>query len=96
MANRYLDCKDLFASLSQYLDAELPAADCDAIQAHIAGCPPCVEFVDSLRKTVQLCRESGAPVEPPPLEPEVRHRFLEAFRRARETHTGHASSEDSK
>ena len=37
---------------SAYLDAELPPGDCAEIEKHIAGCPPCVEFVESLRKSV--------------------------------------------
>jgi anti-sigma factor (TIGR02949 family) len=82
--SRYSDCKELFAALSQYLDRELPAEDCRAIQAHIAQCPPCVEFVNSLKKTVELCRQAGAPAEPPPPMPdELRRKLLAAFNSAR-------------
>ena len=38
-------CLEIFARLSEYVDGELTAADCDAIQAHIRDCPPCVDFV---------------------------------------------------
>lgn len=75
------DCQEIFAALSQYLDAELPAADCEAIQAHIAACPPCVEFVNSLKKTIALCRQPMDPPGPPPSVPDgVREKLLAAFR----------------
>jgi hypothetical protein len=49
-----LDCKEVFALLSEYLDAEPPPDLCDRVTAHIQGCDPCVEFVESLRKTIAL------------------------------------------
>jgi len=85
-ASHNVDCKDLFAALSQYLDKELPAADCAAIEAHIAACAPCVEFVNSLKRTVELCRTSGTPSEPLPLPEEVRKQLLEAYQRSRVVH----------
>lgn len=80
--SQYSKCKDLFAVLSQYLDADLTPADCAAIEQHIAGCPPCVEFVNSLKKTVELCRSAGGSPEPPPLSDEVRQRLLEAYQQS--------------
>ena len=76
----YSECKELFAALSEYLDAALPPADCASIEAHIAQCPPCIEFVNSLKKSVQLCRESGTFVEPPPLSNDLRQQLLAAYR----------------
>jgi anti-sigma factor (TIGR02949 family) len=78
----YSNCRDLFAALSEYLDAELPARDCAAIEAHIADCPPCIEFVDSLKKTVRLCKDCGPAPELPALSDEVRGRLLEAYKRS--------------
>ena len=40
------DCKQIFALLSQYLDLELPPDACEKIEAHIAGCSPCVDFTE--------------------------------------------------
>ena len=75
---KYSDCKQLFAVLSEYLDTELPPADCDAIRAHVANCPPCVKFVESLEQTIQLCRE-GTNTELPPLDENVRKKLLAAY-----------------
>jgi anti-sigma factor RsiW len=60
-----MECKQIFAILSEYLDRELPADLCETIDVHIAGCPPCVEFVKSLEKTVAYCRGAGAGPEGP-------------------------------
>ena len=78
----YSNCRDLFAALSEYLDAELPAGDCAAIEAHIADCPPCIEFVDSLKKTVKLCKDCGPASELPPLSDDVRTRLMEAYQQS--------------
>jgi RNA polymerase sigma-70 factor (ECF subfamily) len=78
----YSNCKDLFAALSSYLDAELPPGDCAEIEAHIADCPPCIEFVNSLKKTVKLCKDCSPSTELPPLPDEVRTRLLDAYHEA--------------
>ncbi len=46
----------MFASLSDYLDGIVDDASCEQMQKHIADCPPCQAFVDSLRRTVDACR----------------------------------------
>ena len=59
-------CREVFALLSEYLDLELPPEACAEIQTHIADCPPCVEFAESLRKTVELCRRYQSTTMPRP------------------------------
>jgi RNA polymerase sigma-70 factor, ECF subfamily len=54
------DCKMIFAALSDYLDAELPPASCDEIREHMAGCAPCIAFLDDLSNAV-----SGLKATPP-------------------------------
>jgi RNA polymerase sigma-70 factor (ECF subfamily) len=66
------NCKEVFALLSQYLDMELPPEACKEIEGHLAGCPPCVEFAESLRRTVDLCRKFDAGVMPTPLSDAAR------------------------
>lgn len=82
MTSSYTDCRELFAALSEYLDADLPPADCAAIEAHIAGCGPCVEFVDSLKKSIALCHGTEPTQQPPPLSDDVRAQLLAAYREA--------------
>ena len=74
------DCVKIFALLSEYLDAELPARTCREIEAHLAGCPPCVEFLESLKRTIELCRGREAGPLPDPLSPAAREELILAYR----------------
>jgi predicted anti-sigma-YlaC factor YlaD len=75
------NCKEIFERLSQYLDLELAEADCLAIQEHLAGCPPCIEFAASLRKSIELCRQFQSGLKPAPLGQEARERLEAAYRK---------------
>ena len=76
------ECKRIFATLSAYLDLELPPDACREMEAHLAGCPPCVEFAESLRQTVALCHEYRATEMPAPISQAARARLQEAWQRA--------------
>jgi anti-sigma factor RsiW len=75
------NCKDVFALLSQYLDLELPPDACRKIEAHLASCAPCIDFAESLRKTVELCRQYRPSELPEPLGKQAREQLLEAYRK---------------
>ncbi len=48
------DCGRVFTALSEYLDQELAPAECEGLERHLRGCPECIQFVRSLRRSVQL------------------------------------------
>jgi anti-sigma factor RsiW len=50
-------CRDIAKELSEYLDGELDSETCAEIEAHMAGCKNCRLMVDTMRRTVTLCRE---------------------------------------
>jgi RNA polymerase sigma-70 factor (ECF subfamily) len=75
------NCKEVFALLSSYLDLELPAETCAEVEAHLADCPPCIEFAESLRKTVELCRRYQPAELPTPLGDQARGELLAAYRK---------------
>jgi anti-sigma factor RsiW len=80
-------CREVFSLLSEYLNLELPPDACQEIESHLAGCPPCIEFAQSLRKTVELCRGYVPTELSEPLRREARAELLEAYKkmlRARE------------
>jgi anti-sigma factor (TIGR02949 family) len=58
-------CLDLLASLSDYVDGDLPQGLCDEIEKHMSECENCRIVVDTLRKTVYLYR-SDSPAETVP------------------------------
>lgn len=74
-------CRDVFSLLSEYLNLELPPEACQEIEAHIAGCAPCVEFTESLRKTVELCRRYRPAELPQPLGKNAREELLHAYQK---------------
>jgi anti-sigma factor RsiW len=74
-------CKEIFALLSDYLNVELPPEACRHIDRHLAGCPPCVDFVESLRKTIELCRRYRPAELPPALSQHAREELLAAYQK---------------
>jgi len=53
---RQLECKRLFAALSEYIDQELDPALCDKLEHHLDDCSPCKAYLASLVETVHRCR----------------------------------------
>src|SRR5260370_40935017 len=74
-------CKEVFSLLSEYLNLELPPDACQEIETHLAGCSPCIEFAESLRKTVELCRRYQPTELPEPLGKNAREQPLDAYQR---------------
>jgi RNA polymerase sigma-70 factor (ECF subfamily) len=65
--------------LSRYLDADLPPELCSEVESHVSGCAPCVEFIDSLKRTIALCREYEARETPGSLPATARDELLAAY-----------------
>lgn len=76
---RFESCKEIFAELSAYLDADLPPDACTGIEQHLAGCAPCIDFIHSLRKTVEICRRYEPGELPEPLSRTAREQLLGAY-----------------
>jgi len=49
-----MKCREIFEKISDYIDKDLDPELCDQIEEHIKGCIPCVAFINTLRKTVDL------------------------------------------
>lgn len=54
-----MECQEMLAALSDYIDDELEARLCAEIEAHMRECPDCQVMVDTLRKTIVLYRTYG-------------------------------------
>jgi RNA polymerase sigma-70 factor (ECF subfamily) len=79
---RPLACKDLFASLSHYLDGALDAEKCEVLEKHLDGCQPCQVFLDSLRQTVELVRKHPPARLNPKTAARIREKLLAQYREA--------------
>ena len=83
MAHDHTTCGDVFAMLSEYLDVELPPEACTEIHQHVEGCAPCVEFTESLKRTVELCKEYEPDTMPEPVSAAAKAELMAAWRKAR-------------
>lgn len=70
-----LTCRDGVELLMDYLEGVLPEPLRQEIDAHVAGCPRCVAFVESYRKTPGILRAATAADVPEDLAASLR-RFL--------------------
>jgi len=52
-------CLEMFEKLSEYLDNELDEATCKAIEKHVKECVPCFICLQTLKRTVDLCKQAG-------------------------------------
>lgn len=74
------ECKEVFMKLSEYLDQELPVGDCERLREHLESCAPCIEFLNSLKQSIHLCKELQPPGDPGPLPEALKLRMLECYR----------------
>jgi len=51
-----VECKRLFAGLSEYIDKRVDDLACERLEKHLADCPPCIAFVNDLTRAVKRCR----------------------------------------
>ena len=57
-------CLELFDKLSEYIDGEMDAAERREIEAHIAQCIACFGCLQSLKRTIALCKQAGRQTVP--------------------------------
>ncbi len=95
MKNDQLNCREMFERLSEYIDGELDAKSLECFDEHMQGCEPCQAFIATLRKTVELCRESGSDSPARSLfSPEEIAAFKEAYEQAALGLSDHERSEN--
>ena len=64
---RTLVCRQAVSLMTDYLDGALGQRDRDRLEAHLAGCPHCSEYLAQIRATVA----AAGHVEPDDLSPEA-------------------------
>jgi predicted anti-sigma-YlaC factor YlaD len=51
-----MQCKDAYKFICDNLDQEVDSPECVEIRRHLAECPDCSSYLDSLKKTITLYR----------------------------------------
>jgi len=65
-------CREIVDLLVDYLDGSLPPETTRRLDAHLAGCSPCIAFVNTYRGTVSAVRRLSETEIPP----ELRERLI--------------------
>jgi anti-sigma factor RsiW len=78
-ADREMPCQELVEVVTDYLEGALSAADHRRLEAHLAECDACTEYLDQMRRVAgELRGLSGETIAP-----ERRDALLAAFRERR-------------
>lgn len=93
MEPREIDATDS-GEPSKPLGFTLEPEEIDEIAEHLQGCPPCLEFIESLKTTVQMCKDLGTTEKPAPLDPATHQRLLEAYEAMRSGKSVTAAKQD--
>jgi RNA polymerase sigma-70 factor, ECF subfamily len=78
------ECRELFASLSEYLDGRVSSDKSQAIKAHMGQCPACVAFLRDLRAAIEHCQSLKAECDPA-VASRLRAMLTEEYLRIRRT-----------
>ena len=71
-------CRQFVEDVTAYLEGTLPDEIVVLVEHHLADCPHCREYLDQMRRTIELTRAlTDRAVDEMPAD--VRKRLLEAF-----------------
>ena len=54
MKKKNVHCPDVLHHICEELDTKLTTAQCLELKKHLAKCPNCTAYLDSLKKTIKL------------------------------------------
>ncbi len=60
MKKKTVRCPDVLNHICEELDTKLTSAQCRELKRHLAKCPNCTAYLDSLKKTVSLYAQTPA------------------------------------
>ena len=52
-----MNCEQILAMISDYVDGDIAPGFCAQLQKHVGGCGQCHVVVDNIRKTIRLYKE---------------------------------------
>ena len=77
--DREIVCRQAVELMSDYVEGALPERDRARLEAHLAGCPHCTEYLAQIRDVVA----AAGRVEPEDLPPEALDELVSLYRRWR-------------
>lgn len=76
-------CDAVLAEIEAYIDGELDAVRCGAIERHCAGCASCARVTRGLQKAIGLCQDAGRTPLPEPVRDLAREQMKQLLARER-------------
>ena len=76
-----ISCRQLVDYCMDYLTGTLPAEDRESFDGHLAGCPDCVKFFDTYKKTPEVSRDALSLEMPERVRGEVRDFLRERYKK---------------
>jgi anti-sigma factor RsiW len=70
-------CRQAVELVTDYLEGALDRRDRERLEAHLAACPHCSEYLAQMRRTLDVLGR----IEPDELEPEVQDELVALYRR---------------
>ena len=72
---RELDCGEVRAASSDFIDGELNSGESSRIRSHLERCAACTAFIETLRATIDMLRSTAASGAPAGFRERVRERI---------------------
>lgn len=72
-------CEEYISGLADYIDGDIDSELCEEIERHIGQCKNCRIMVDTMRRTVTLCREGVPEKLPEALESKLNNLLRDAW-----------------
>ena len=76
-----LTCEELTEFLNDYVEGTLPPVRRAVFERHLGLCPPCIRYLESYKRTIELCGEALSPCDEPEEIPEGLIRAILAARK---------------
>ena len=73
--NARMSCKELVELVTDYLEGALSTDERERFEAHLAICPPCVEYIAQIQRTIGAVGATWRDVEDTPQVAELLHVF---------------------
>ena len=86
LRRRPLVCKQVVEMVTDYLEGFLSPRDRERLEAHLAGCPHCTEYLAQMRETIRLAGQ----LTPEDFSAQMRDAFTDVYRRWRADDAGDA------
>ena len=74
-----MNCRECAEFLMDYIDGTLPGEQAAAFDEHLRLCPPCIDYLESYKRCIEMgksCMECKEQIESPP------EHFIEAILKA--------------